>query len=33
MSSQIPLKFYRNYLDQIIEIYKLNPEDLFNKIK
>jgi hypothetical protein len=33
MSSQIPLKFYRHYLDQIIEIYKLNPEDLFNKIK
>ena len=33
MSSQIPLNLYRTYLDKIIEIYKLNPEDVFNKIK
>jgi hypothetical protein len=33
MSSQIPLKFYRSYLEKIIEIYKLSPEDIFNKIK
>jgi hypothetical protein len=33
MSSQIPLQFYGSYLSQIIEIYKLNPDDLFNNIK
>jgi hypothetical protein len=33
MSSQIPLKFYRSYLDHIKEIYKLNSDNLMNKIK
>lgn len=33
MSGQIPLNLYRRYLCHLEEVYNLNPDEIFNKIK